>query len=62
MSQNKALAQLVAMREELFRVWSSSTESTEQLLQDLRHWLQQAQQSGVQSLEEFALRLRRYAA
>lgn len=62
LSQNKALAQLVAMREELFRVWSSSTASTEQLLQDLRHWLQQAQQSGVQSLEEFALRLRRYAA
>lgn len=60
--QNKALAQLVAMREELFRVWSSSTASTEQLLQDLRQWLQQAQQSGVHSLEEFALRLRRYAA
>ena len=60
--QNKTLAQLVAMRDELARVWSSSTASSEQLLQDLRQWLQQAQQSGVQSLEEFALRLRRYAA
>lgn len=61
-SQNKALAQLAAMREELMRVWSSSTASSEQLLNDLRLWLQQAQQSGVHSLEEFALRLRRYAA
>lgn len=60
--QNKTLAQLVAMRDELTRVWSSSTASSEQLLQDLRQWLQQAQQSGVHSLEEFALRLRRYVA
>ncbi len=61
-AQNKALAQLVAMRDELSRVWSSSTASTEQLVQDLQAWLQNAQQSGVQSLEQFALRLRRYAA
>lgn len=61
-AQNKALAQLVAMRDELSRVWSSSTASTEQLVQDLRVWLQNAQESGVQSLEQFALRLRRYAA
>lgn len=61
-SQNKVLAQLAAMRDELSKVWSSSTASSEQLLNDLRLWLQQAQQSGVRSLEEFALRLRRYAA
>lgn len=61
-SQNKVLAQLAAMRDELSKVWSSSTASSEQLLNDLRLWLQQAQQSGVHSLEEFALRLRRYAA
>lgn len=61
-AQNKTLTQLVGMREELIRVWSSSSASTEQLLQDLREWLQNAQQSGVQNLEQFALRLRRYAA
>lgn len=61
-SQNKVLAQLASMRDELSKVWSSSTASSEQLLNDLRLWLQQAQQSGVHSLEEFALRLRRYAA
>ncbi len=62
LSQNKVLATLVNMRDELTRVWASSTASSEQLLQDLQAWCQQAQQSGIQGLEQFALRLRRYAA
>jgi len=32
------------------------------LLHDLQAWCQRAQQSGIDSLQEFALRLRRYAA
>ena len=59
--QNQLVAQLAQKRDELFKVWNSSTASTEQLVNELRAWLQSAQQSGVQSLEEFALRLRRYA-
>ena len=62
LSQNTMLAKLVHMREELYRVWNSSTASSEQLLGDLQQWCQHAQQSGIQSLEQFALRLRRYAA
>ena len=62
LSQNIVLAKLVHMREELYRVWTSSTASSEQLLSDLQQWCQHAQQSGIQSLEQFALRLRRYAA
>lgn len=62
LSQNTLLAKLVHMREELYRVWTSSTASSEQLLSDLQQWCQHAQQSGIQSLEQFALRLRRYAA
>lgn len=62
LSQNKVLATLVNMRDELTRVWASSTASSEQLLQDLQVWCQQAQQSGIKSLEQFALRLQRYAA
>ncbi|GAA4406776.1 aminotransferase [Advenella faeciporci] len=62
LSQNKVLATLVNMRDDLTRVWASSTASSEQLLQDLQAWCQQAQQSGIHSLEQFALRLRRYAA
>lgn len=62
LSQNTVLATLVNMRDDLTRVWASSTASSEQLLQDLQAWCQQAQQSGIHSLEQFALRLRRYAA
>ncbi|MBV4397614.1 fatty acid desaturase [Advenella alkanexedens] len=62
LSQNKVLATLVNMRDELTRVWASSTASSEQLLQDLQVWCQQARQSGIKSLEQFALRLQRYAA
>lgn len=61
LQQNNALAHLMLMRDELFKLWGSSTASTEQLLHDLRQWLHTAQQSGVQSLEDFARRLRRYA-
>ncbi|PJX23062.1 acyl-CoA desaturase [Advenella sp. S44] len=62
LSQNTVLAKLVHMRDELYRVWTSSTASSEQLLSDLQQWCQHAQQSGIQSLEQFAMRLRRYAA
>ena len=62
LSQTAALATLVQMRHELAKLWDSSTASSEQLLHDLQAWCQRAQQSGIASLEEFALRLRRYAA
>ena len=62
LSQTAVLATLVQMRHELAKLWDSSTASSEQLLHELQAWCQRAQQSGIVSLEEFALRLRRYAA
>jgi stearoyl-CoA desaturase (delta-9 desaturase) len=62
LSQTAALATMVQMRHDLAKLWDSSTASSEQLLHDLQIWCQRAQQSGIASLEEFALRLRRYAA
>jgi stearoyl-CoA desaturase (delta-9 desaturase) len=56
------LSILVRMQRELAGIWESSSASSEQLLSDLRAWCQRAQQSGIDSLEQFALRLRRYAA
>ena len=56
------LSTVVQMQVELARLWESSSASSEQLLADLRTWVQRAQQSGIDSLEQFALRLRRYAA
>lgn len=62
LAQNASLSTLVHMRRELARVWESSSASSEQLLADLQAWCQRAQQSGIDSLEQFAYRLRRYAA
>jgi len=62
LAENQSLSTLVQMRRELVRVWESSSASSEQLLHELQAWCQRAQQSGIDSLEQFALRLRRYAA
>ncbi len=61
-SESHSLATLVQMRRELGRLWESSSASSEQLLHDLQAWCQRAQQSGIEGLEQFAIRLRRYAA
>ena len=57
-----ALSTLVQMRRELTALWESSSASSEQLLADLRAWRARAQASGIDGLEQFALRLGRYAA
>jgi stearoyl-CoA desaturase (delta-9 desaturase) len=62
LSQTAALATLVQMRHDLAKLWDSSAASSEQLLHELQNWCQRAQHSGITSLEEFALRLCRYAA
>lgn len=59
---SKPLSTLMQMRRDLMGLWESSSASSEQLLADLQAWCQRAQQSGIESLEQFALRLRRYAA
>ncbi|MER1968611.1 fatty acid desaturase [Castellaniella sp. GW247-6E4] len=56
-----ALSTLVQMRGELTALWESSSASSEQLLADLRAWCLRAQQSGIEGLEQFSFRLRRYA-
>jgi stearoyl-CoA desaturase (delta-9 desaturase) len=61
-ARNQSLSTLVQMRRELGRLWESSSASSEQLLSDLQAWCQRAQQSGIEGLEQFAHRLRRYAA
>ena len=58
---NPRLATVVAMRDELAAIWARSTASREQLLQQLQDWIARAEQSGIRQLEEFSLRLRRYA-
>lgn len=62
LANNGSLALLVEMRQELMQIWERSHASSEQLLHDLQDWCNRAQQSGIERLEEFSRRLRRYAA
>ena len=56
-----ALETAFAMRRDLAKLWERSTASKEQLLKHLQDWCGQAETSGIRALEEFSLRLRRYA-
>ena len=49
------------IEQELTALWARSTATREQLLQDLQDWIARAEKSGIRQLEDFSLRLRRYA-
>ncbi|CAG9178873.1 DesA family fatty acid desaturase [Cupriavidus pampae] len=59
--QNKALHTFVEMRRELGVIWGRSNMTREQLLQALQAWCHRAEASGIEALQDFSLRLRRYA-
>lgn len=61
LKDSKVLSTVVAMREELAAIWARSNATREQLLSQLHDWIVRAEQSGIQQLQEFSLRLRRYA-
>jgi stearoyl-CoA desaturase (delta-9 desaturase) len=61
LKNSRALATLVAMRQELVALWERSSASKEQLLRQLQDWCRRAEASGVQALVEFSWRLRSYA-
>ena len=61
MAGNTQLRKMIEMRRELQAIWSRSSATKEQLLFQLRAWCQHAEESGLTSLREFSLRLRRYA-
>lgn len=55
------LSKVYAMRTDLEALWVRSAASHEQLLKQLQEWVHSAEQSGIAQLQEFSLRLRRYA-
>jgi len=61
LAHSQPLQTAYRMREELAALWQRSTLSRDQLLQQLQDWCRRAEQSGIAPLQEFALRLRRYA-
>lgn len=62
LEHSERLATLESMREELNALWARSTASKDQLLLQLRDWVERAERSGIAQLQEFAQRLRCYAA
>ncbi len=61
MASNAQLRKMIEMRRDLQAIWGRSTATREQLLLQLHAWCQRAEDSGLSSLREFSLRLRRYA-
>jgi stearoyl-CoA desaturase (Delta-9 desaturase) len=61
LKRSERLSKAHAMRDELEALWARSSATTEQLVKQLQEWIHNAEQSGIQQLEEFSLRLRRYA-
>jgi stearoyl-CoA desaturase (Delta-9 desaturase) len=54
------LRTLYAMRQELAALWSRSTASKEQLVDQLEDWCRRAEESGIRALQEFSRTLRCY--
>ena len=61
MATNIQLRKMVEMRRDLQAIWSRSNATGDQLLAQLHVWCQRAEESGLSSLRDFSLRLRRYA-
>ncbi|MDH2917574.1 MAG: fatty acid desaturase [Sideroxydans sp.] len=49
------------LRQELAAIWQRSTATKEQLVNDLEAWCHRAENSGIEALQQFSLRLRCYA-
>ena len=52
------LDKMVTMREELRQLWLNTSHSREQLTADLQAWCRRAEDSGIEALRDFSLRLR----
>ena len=61
MASNAQLRKMIEMRRDLQAIWGRSSATREQLVMQLHAWCQRAEDSGLTSLREFSLRLRRYA-
>ncbi len=60
LSNSKKLETVYSMREELTALWQRSSATKEQLVHQLEDWCRRAETSGIDALQEFSLRLRRY--
>jgi stearoyl-CoA desaturase (delta-9 desaturase) len=61
LANRQTLQTVYQYRLQLQTLWQQTTINQEYLLQILQEWCQQAEATGIQSLREFALALRRYS-
>ncbi len=61
LSKSERLQTVYRMRQELAALWSRSSASREQLLEQLQAWCKCAEESGIHSLQAFSKRLRCYS-
>ena len=59
-ADNETLARIYQLRLQLQDIWSRTSQNSQEMLDALRDWCQQAEASGVQALEDFAAKLRAY--
>ena len=60
LSDHAALRTVHEFREKLSEIWSGANVSNEALLQQLKDWCREAEESGIKVLEDFAARPRSY--
>lgn len=60
LAQHRTLETVYEFKQRLQALWLQKTASQENLVDALREWCQQAEQTGIQALEEFARTLRGY--
>ena len=58
---SERLKQLYQMRQELAALWGRSSANREQLVFQLQDWCRKAEESGIEALSQFSLKLRSYA-
>lgn len=56
--ESTVLQKIFNMREELSKLWARSNMTKEELVHSLQEWCQKAEASGIESLRNFALRLK----
>ena len=57
-AEHPVLDQMASMREELRQMWLNTNHSREQLAADLQAWCRRAEESGIEALRQFSLKLR----
>ncbi|WP_332813476.1 DesA family fatty acid desaturase [Ramlibacter sp.] len=57
-ADHPVLDQMVTMREELRQMWLNTSQSREQLAADLQGWCRRAEESGIEALRQFSMKLR----